>query len=176
MIDKFNEWFEGTFENKKQAFGRPAFYSYVQLRHLKLDNGFFYGEQQNMWKDFPYRQFAVKPFLDGDNIVIKNYEIDKDLHLGFKNLDQITESNLEYKVGCDNIISFEGSEFVGGIQGCDCYVEWEGHDTYVVNSMILGDGYYNVYDKGIDVETKKRLWGSAYSHYNFIKTSSEAVH
>lgn len=172
MIDKFNEWLEGTFENKKQAFGRPTYYSYVQLKHVKMDNGFFYGQQQDMWKDFPYRQFALKPFEEGNNIVIKFYNIDKDLHLGFKNLDQITESNLEHKVGCDIVLSFDGSEFTGGIDGCECLVKWKERDTYVSSSMILGDGYYNVYDKGYDLETKERLWGSAYGHFNFIKISS----
>ena len=171
MIDKFNEWFAGEFQNKDQAFGRPLFYAYVKLTHIKLDNGFFYGEQQDMWKKQPYRQFAIKPVVDGDKLVIRNYDVNKELHLGFNNLNQITEENLMYKSGCDNIINFAGDKFEGGVKGCGCYVIKDGKKTYVVNSMVLGENYYHVYDKGIDVETGERIWGSDYGHYKFIKVT-----
>lgn len=171
MIDKFNEWFTGVFENKDQAFGRPTFYKYVRIKHVKLDNGFFYGEQQDVWKEVPYRQFAIKPVVEGDKLIVKNYDVNKELHLGFNNLDQITEENLTYKSGCDNIINFDGDKFEGGIEGCDCYVIKDEKKTYVVNNMILGEDYYNVYDKGIDIETEKRVWGSAYGHYKFTKVT-----
>lgn len=172
MIDKFNEWFTGEFHNKDQAFARPMFYKYVKITHVKLDNGFFYGEQQNVWKDFPYRQFAIKPVVDGDKIIIKNYDVDKNLHEGFQHLDQITEDTLIYKSGCDNIITFDGEKFEGGLEGCECFVIKNDKKTYVVNNMILGENYYNVYDKGIEVETEKRIWGSAYGHYKFVKSDS----
>lgn len=172
MIETFNEWFGGEFENKEQAFSRPLFYAYVRLTHLKLDNGFFYGEQRNMSKDFPYRQFAIKPVSDGKKIIIRNYDVDKELHVGFKNLDKISEDNLIYKSGCDNIIEFDGEKFKGGVRGCRCYVEREGKKTYVINSMILGSNYYHVYDKGIDIESGERIWGSAYGHYQFSKVDS----
>lgn len=170
MIEKFNEWFAGEFQNQQQAFGRPLFYANVKLTHMQLHNGFFYGEQIEVWKSEPYRQFVIKPVADGDNVIIKNYEFDKDLHVGFKNLDLITEENLTYKLGCDNIVKFDGTKFEGGVEGCECYVMRDDKKTYVVNSMILGENYYDVYDKGIDVETGERIWGSAYGHYKFIKT------
>lgn len=172
MIEKFTEWFTGVFENKNQAFSRPTFYSYVVLTHVKLDNGFFYGEQRDKWKELPYRQFAIKPVYSDDKIIVKNYDVDKDLHIGFKNLDLITEENLTYKPGCDNVILFDGQKFEGGVEGCECYVEKNGKLTYVVNNLILGENYYHVYDKGIDVESNKRLWGSAYGHYKFVKVDT----
>ncbi len=83
MIDKFNEWYEGVFDNREQAFGRPVHFIYVRITHVKLDNGFFYGEQQNVWKTYPYRQFVSKPIQDGDKIVNKTYRVNGDLHIGF---------------------------------------------------------------------------------------------
>ena len=41
MIEKFNEWYEGVFDNREQAFGRPVHFIYVRITHVKLDNGFF---------------------------------------------------------------------------------------------------------------------------------------
>ena len=40
MIEKFNEWYEGVFDNREQAFGRPVHFIYVRITHVKLDNGF----------------------------------------------------------------------------------------------------------------------------------------
>lgn len=171
MIEKFIEWFTGEFQNKEQAYSKPLFYANVRLKHVKLDNGFFYGEQKEYSKELPYRQFAIKPSLVGDTIVVKNYDVDKDLHLGFNNLDQITEDNLIYKPGCDNIIKYVNGVFEGGLEGCECYVMRDDIKTYVVNSMILGENYYHVYDKGIDIKTGERIWGSAYGHYKFTKVT-----
>ena len=144
MIEKFTEWFEGVFENKDQAYSRPVCYVYVRITHVKLDNGFFYGEQQNMWKDFPYRQFVSKPVQDGDKIINKTYRVDNSLHSGFRNLDLITESTVEYREGCDNIITFDGEVFTGGIQGCDCKVERDGILTYIENGFELAERYLSL--------------------------------
>ena len=75
MIDLFNEWYEGVFDNREQAFGRPVHFIYVRITHIKLDNGFFYGEQQNVWKTYPYRQFVSRPTQVGDRIINKTYRV-----------------------------------------------------------------------------------------------------
>ena len=172
MIDKFYEWINGTFDNIDQAFTEPTLYSNVVLTHHLLSNGLIYGEQKNLSREGRvYRQFIVKPTVDEDNIVVKNFDVDKKLHLGFKNLDQIIEENLDYKEGCDTVFEFDTrlGEFNGRIQGCNCIVLFDSTETFVKNNARLGDGYYHVYDKGYSVRTKKQLWGSNARHYQFKK-------
>ena len=75
MIDIFNEWFEGKWENKVQAFSYPSKFAMVQLVHKKIQGteSMYYGEQAyNYQLHAPYRQFIVeaiedphKPFLVG---------------------------------------------------------------------------------------------------------------
>ena len=169
MIEKFNEWYEGVFDNREQAFGRPVHFIYVRITHVKLDNGFFYGEQQNVWKTYPYRQFVSKPTQEGDKIINKTYRVQGDLHIGFRNLEMITENTVEYREGCDNIISFDGEVFKGSIEGCNCKVERNGVMTYIDNGFELAKDYYNVYDKGVSVETGKQAWGSEHGFYRLGK-------
>ena len=42
--------------------------------------------------------------------------------------------------------------------------------TYIDNGFELAKDYYNVYDKGISVETGKQTWGSEHGFYRLGKT------
>ena len=89
MIDKFYEWFEGTFENKIQAFSFPGRFAMVRVIHKRIGD-FFYGEQAyNYQLHAPYRTFAVKPVVEGDFVRIQNYTFQKNLYKGFQNLDSL---------------------------------------------------------------------------------------
>lgn len=174
MIDEFIEYFVGTFENRKQAFSRPAFFSPVHLIHKPIGNNWFYGEQQNFWHEKPYRQFVVEIIEKDNKIISRNYKIDNDKHYHLRNMDKIFDS-LVYKEKCDTVFEYTTGKFIGKIEGCNCIVEWDGEKTYVENSAILMDGSYEVYDRGISIESKKRIWGSAYGHYNFIRIDKEPL-
>ena len=169
MIDKFLEWIDGTYENKEQALIYPTKYKYVRLTHCVLPNGFIYGEQKNFFADRVYRQFLVEPVLVNNQVVVKNYEIERERYLGFNNLNDFLIKSFPYKNGCDTIFDFVGDKFAGNIRGCECIVDWKGEETYVKNSAILTENSYKVYDKGFSTKTHKRIWGSAYKHYDFKK-------
>jgi hypothetical protein len=172
MIDKFYEWIDGTYDNREQAYMFPTLYSHVILTHCLLPNGLIYGEQKNISMGGRiYRQFVVKPTLDGDNIVVKNYNIDKKLFLGFNNLDLIDEDKLDHKIGCDTVFEYDklAREYIGRIRGCNCIVVFDGSETFVKNNARLGEDHYWVYDKGYSVKTKKQIWGSNDKHYRFKK-------
>ena len=58
MIEKFNDWFEGTWENKVQAFSQPSKFAMVRLIHKKVPGTdyMYYGEQAyNFSLSRPYR-------------------------------------------------------------------------------------------------------------------------
>lgn len=169
MIDKFIEWIDGTYENKEQALSYPTRYKYVNLKHCVLPNGFIYGEQKNVFEDRVYRQFLIHPVQVGEEIIVKNYNIEKEKYLNFNNLNDLMSSDLEYKGGCDTVFNYLDGKFFGSIKDCTCVVDWNGEQTYVINSAILSEDSYMVYDKGFSIKTHKRIWGSAYKHYQFKK-------
>ena len=171
MINEFFRLLEGKFENKIQAFSNPAKYAYIRVTHVNLGGGLIYGEQAyNYQLHKPYRQFVLKPVEKDNQIRVYNYElIDKENYTGFKRLDEIDQSVLKLKPGCDVIVTPKGSSFVGGIQGCDCMVEWNGRQTYLQNEIELTPTHYYVMDRGFCAEHKHQLWGSKYGRFEFVR-------
>ena len=86
MIDKFTSWIEGTFTNRTQAYSYPTFFSYVRVVHKKIGDNLFYGEQQNLWREKPYRQFVMEVTQQDDLIITKTYKVDEEKHCHLKNL------------------------------------------------------------------------------------------
>ncbi len=169
MIDKFKELIEGTFNNRKQAFSYPSQYAQITIIHKLLDNGMIYGEQAyTVRNQAPYRQFVLKVIQEEDTLRVINHKLkDPSKFLGFQNLDELTEDQIEVNPGCDNIFVEKDGIFYGKIEGCDCYVNWNGQDTYLFTECELSDTYYYVIDKGLSKETGKRVWGSEYGMFKF---------
>ncbi len=168
MINKFNEWFEGTFENKIQAFSFPAKFAMVRLIHRKVGN-FWYGEQAyNYQLHAPYRTFIIEPMEENGRIRIRNYHFDRNKHLGFKNLESI-EDDLTHKTGCDSILEYDGRKFTGGVSGCECHVIWNDKTTYMTGEVVLGKDYYHVIDRGYLLGSTNQVWGGKYGKFEFQK-------
>jgi len=170
-MNKFLEYLIGEFHNKRQAFSHPTRYAYIRVLHRKFSDELIYGEQAYAFNDVrPYRQFVLKPIVEGDTIRIINYEIDNKLRfVKGANLDQITEKDLIFRSGCDIIFKENDGVFYGEVEGCECFVEWRGQQTYVKNKVELGLNYYNVVDKGMLVGTEDRIWGSEHGAFEFRK-------
>jgi len=175
MIDQFYEWFEGRFNNKIQAFSHPSKFAYIVVEHRAVNNhGLFYGEQAyfNQTKK-PYRQFILQISEVHDKIIVRSMEpVDKSLYLGFNNLNTLAASPLTYKSGCDTIFTYrpEAKQYLGEIEpGCGCMVKWGEKDSYLQNVAALGEGWYNVEDKGFDPQTNQQLWGSRHGRFLFKK-------
>jgi CpeT protein len=172
MIDIFNEWFEGKWENKVQAFSYPSKFAMVQLVHKKIQGteSMYYGEQAyNYQLHAPYRQFIVEAIEDNGSLRIKNYDFDKNFHLGFKNLESRPEG-LTHKQKCDTIMTYDPNknQFNGSIDGCECWVPYkEDQMTYVRNEATLGVDFYNVVDRGFLVGTVNQVWGGRFGEFEF---------
>lgn len=171
MIKDFFRLIEGKFENKIQAFSYPSRYAFIRITHANLGNGLIYGEQAyNYQLNKPYRQFVLKPLEENGQIHIYNYElIDKENYVGLKNLDKIDHDVIKLKKGCDVYMTQQGNSFVGGIQGCDCMVDWMGRQTYLQNEIELTPTHYYVMDRGFCAEHGHQIWGSKYGRFEFAK-------
>ena len=171
MIETFYEWLTGSFENKIQAFSNPSKYAMIRVTHVPIWDGWFYGEQAYSYQaKKPYRQFVLHPTIVGDTIQILNYEIaGKEQFAGCQNLDNLTKLMLRLKNGCDVNLTFDGNSFKGGLTGCDCYVEWNGRDTYLQNEIELTSTHYYVKDLGFCQTHHHQIWGSKYGRFEFKK-------
>ena len=171
MIETLHEWLTGSFENKIQAFSNPSKYAMIRVTHVPVWDEWFYGEQAYSYQSKkPYRQFVLHPTIVGDTIKIHNYEIaGKEQFAGCQNLDKLTKEMLKLKLGCDVNLTFNGSSFKGGLTGCDCYVEWNGRDTYLQNEIELTSTHYYVKDLGFCQKNHHQIWGSKYGRFEFKK-------
>lgn len=169
MIETLHEWLTGSFENKIQAFSNPSKYAMIRVTHVPIWDGWFYGEQAYTYQaQKPYRQFVLHPTLEENSIRILNYEISgKEQFAGCKNLDKLTKDMISLKNGCDVNLTFNGSSFIGGLSGCDCYVNWNGRDTYLQNEIELTPTYYYVKDLGFCQTNHHQIWGSKYGRFEF---------
>ena len=169
MIETLYEWLTGKFENKIQAFSNPSKYAMIRVTHTPIWGDWFYGEQAYTYQlTKPYRQFVLHPVQNGENFVISNYEIvNKEQFIGSKNLDKLTKDMLRLKNGCDVNLSFNGSSFTGGLSGCDCYVKWNGRDTYLQNEIELTSNQYCVKDLGFCQTNHNQIWGSKHGRFEF---------
>ena len=174
MIEKFKDFFVGTFDNYSQSFARPLLFSPVHLIHKQIGDNWFYGEQQNIFKTKPYRQFVIEIIESDNKIITKNYKIDNEKHYHLRNMDSIFDS-LIYTENCDRIFTLDKEVFTSKMTSCDCIVDWKGQQTYVENSSILSEDVYKIYDKGFSVETKEYVWGSQHGHYDFVRSDKEPL-
>lgn len=173
MIEEFKEFLLGSFNNRKQAFSFPSQYSQISLKHVLLNNGMLYGEQKYTVRGQPpYRQFVLDIKEVDEKIIVSSYKVKNGKnHLEFKNLNDITDNDLELNENCECIFIKEGNNYIGRIIGCDCIVERNGKKTFLFTMSVLSKDVYRVIDRGYDPKTKKMVWGSEHGMFEFNKES-----
>ena len=154
MIDKFIEYFEGYFNNQKQAFENPTHFAMIELIHEKIDENTFRCTQQYLVDKQAYRKAVIKVIPQEFSLLIKNYK---------------EENGLTYLPGCDIMFTMIGDEFHGKNLCKECFVNWSGKETYLQTESILGNGYYSVIDRGYDINTHEHIWGSFHGQFKFLK-------
>ena len=169
-MNTFLELFEGTFSNKRQAQSHPTRYAHIRVTHKKISDNRFYGEQAyNYLLNRPYRQFVIEVVDEGEQLRLKNYEIENPAEfINCKNLDKLTDDRLTYRSSCDNIMKQHGPRlFKGKSDTCECWVMRSNIKTYVANEVQLSQEYYEVLDRGLDATTNRKVWGSDYGAFKF---------
>ncbi len=171
MIDEFKKLLLGKFENKLQAFKNPSKFAYIRITHIDIGDGLYYGEQAyNYNLKSPYRQFVIEPVQEENQIRILNYEIeDQNQFKDCKNLDKLNRNIIKLKNNCDVIMVQKDTSFVGGVQGCECMVEWMGRQSYLQNEIELTPTNYYIIDRGFCADHGHQIWGSKYGRFEFVR-------
>jgi CpeT protein len=157
MINKFCEWFEGEFNNQRQAFENPTRFAMIELFHERIEETKFHVRQQYMVDHIPYRESIIQVVeLDEQTLILKN-----------------SRKDLTELLTCDIMLTYSNNEFAGGSVGNECMVDWNGKQTYLTTQCILSEGIYRVVDKGISLDDNTQIWGSENGFFEFRKQSPD---
>ena len=181
------QWMAGDFSNHKQAAAEPQHYAHIRIFFRPLPFEFFnaigfYSEQvydYDLWS--PYRQGVHKLVDRGEDTYIENYSLrDAMLYAGAARepdiLKTITHECLERRCNCSMIFRREGELFRGQVEpGNQCFVERNGAKTYLISDVEIGENTWVSLDKGMDLDTHEKLWGSAFGMLRFEKVTNFAA-
>jgi CpeT protein len=181
------QWMAGDFSNHKQAAAEPQHYAHIRIFFRPLPFEFFnaigfYSEQvydYDLWS--PYRQGVHKLVDRGEDTYIENYSLkDAMLYAGAARepeiLKTITHDCLERRCNCSMIFRREGELFRGQVEpGNQCFVERNGTQTYLISDVEIGENTWVSLDKGMDINTHEKLWGSAFGMLRFEKVVNFAA-
>ncbi len=181
------QWMAGDFSNHKQAAAEPQHYAHIRIFFRPLPFEFFnaigfYSEQvydYDLWS--PYRQGVHKLVDRGGDTYIENYSLkDSILYAGAARepdiLKTITHDCLERRCNCSMIFRRDGEIFRGQVEpGNQCFVERNGAQTYLISDVEIGENTWVSLDKGMDINTHEKLWGSAFGMLRFEKVTNFAA-
>ena len=180
------QWMAGDFSNHKQSIAEPQNYAHIRIFFRPLPFEFFnaigfYSEQvydYDLWS--PYRQGVHKLVDRGDDTYIENYSLkDAMLYAGAARepaiLNTITHECLERRCNCSMIFHRDGEMFRGKVEpGDKCLIERDGVMTYLISDVEITEANWVSLDKGMDLDTHEKLWGSAHGMLRFEKVTSFA--
>ena len=180
------QWMAGEFSNHKQSISEPQNYAHIRIFFRPLPFEFFnaigfYSEQvydYDLWS--PYRQGVHRLIDRGEDTYIENYSLkDAMVYAGAARepaiLQSITHDCLERRCNCSMIFYREGAMFRGGVEpGDKCLIERDGVMTYLISDVEITETTWVSLDKGMDLNTHEKLWGSAHGMLKFEKVTSFA--
>ena len=183
---KLAQWMAGEFSNHKQSIEEPQHYAHIRIFFRPLPFEFFnaigfYSEQvydYDLWS--PYRQGVHRLVDRGEDAYIENYSLkDAMLYAGAAReptiLKTITHDCLERRCNCAMIFSGDGEMFRGRVEpGNKCLIERNGVMTYLISDVEITETTWVSLDKGMDINTHEKLWGSAFGMLKFEKVTSFA--
>jgi CpeT/CpcT family (DUF1001) len=177
----------GAFDNKPQAMEQPAWFVHLSLWYRPLPvriegNLALFAEQANaMMGDCPYRQrIAVLSEAEGGLRVqywaFKQPEKVSGAGANPSLLEGIGLNDLERLPGCGLGVTQQGDRFKAEPDAeAKCCFQYDGATRQVVLGFEVSPGKFWSYDRGVDPETGRGLWGALMGAYEFQKMESYPV-
>ena len=136
---EFCDWFEGDFNNWRQASSRPTSFAHIILKHERIaDNKFHVTQRYNHETTF-YRDVVIEMIERRGVIIVENSQ-------------------------CNLVFRKKGDCYRGGtVPGCIF------KETLLVSRAKLSPNQYIVIDAGFDLITKEQKWGSTNGPFIFDK-------
>ncbi len=181
-------WMAAEFSNQEQAYENPPFFAHIRVCMRPLPIAFFgvpglYLEQAyDFAQDQPYRIRVLK-FIERDGkIEIPHYRLKNDdaMRGAARNLNKLATlmlDDLDLMCGCGMEVTWTENGFKGMVEpGKQCFVDRNGQRTYLDNEFELLDQGATLMslDRGRDLQTNERIWGSIAGPFHFKRTQSFA--
>jgi CpeT/CpcT family (DUF1001) len=193
-IPTLARWMAGDFSNQAQAFENPPFFAHIRVCMRPLPYELFGGvslfleQAYDFMLQNPYRlrvlNFVIvnDPLSEGlrQRIEIEHYTIDPEAEFyGAARkpamFAQLTRDKIIKMPGCTMITEWTGSTFKGYVEpGKGCRVTRNGQETYLDNSFEISPGHLMSLDRGRDIKTDERVWGSIAGPFEFTQKESFA--
>ncbi|WP_320675155.1 chromophore lyase CpcT/CpeT [Prochlorococcus sp. MIT 1341] len=175
----------GKYSNRDQAYEHSKLFAHINIYFLPIDweilNGpGFYSEQSHDYSPWsPYRQSINHLSVKRDIIVLKNYGLKDSIRFAGAGhhpelLEEIKAQDLFYRKGCDmHFKKISQEHFTGRVEpGEKCLIEREGQKTCLVSNVKVLSNLLITYDKGIDISSRQKSWGSDHGPLIFKKIFS----
>lgn len=179
-------WMAGDFCNQAQAFENPPFFAHIRVCMRPLAPDFLLGtclfleQAYDCALDQPYRLRVLEFLPQDDKILLHNHSLNNGerFHGAARDpelLQKIQPEDILEMPGCSMWVEWTGHSFIGRIQpGKGCKVNWKGQDTYLDNEFEISPDQLMSLDRGRDLETDERVWGSIAGPFHFTRRTSFA--
>ena len=130
--------------------------------------------------DQPYRVRVLQFIAQEDQIFLKNCKVaDQESWYGASRdvakLANLTPDLVEEMTGCEMNVLWTGNSYKGTIvPGRACRVVRNNQETYLDNEFEVSTHKLFSLDRGRDLETGERVWGSIAGPFDFDRTESFA--
>jgi CpeT/CpcT family (DUF1001) len=180
------QWLAGDHSNWEQAIDNPPFFAHIRVGIRALPNPItddgvwlFLEQAYDYELNHPYRTAILHLIFQNDRIEMINYRLkhaetffgasrDRD-RLKMLDIDAIAQ--LE---GCTQWVDrVDQLTFKGAVEpGKKCCINRKGVDTYLAIEFEVTENTYSSLDRGYDLVTDERVWGSIAGAFQFVKKTS----
>ncbi|MEH1912032.1 MAG: chromophore lyase CpcT/CpeT [Nostoc sp.] len=174
-------WMAADFSNQEQAFENPPFYAHIRvcIRPLPLELfsgvSLFLEQAYDFMLNQPYRMRVMKLIPVENHIVIEHYTLKEEQKFYGASRDPerlkvLSIDQLEKMPGCNMVVEWTGNSFKGRVEpGKGCIVVRDGKNTYLDNEFEIDAKEFSSLDRGRDLDTDERLWGSIAGPFHFVR-------
>jgi hypothetical protein len=174
-------WLAGEYENRDQAIADPVWFVNLRLWYRPLPQRLegklaFFAEQANVLQiQNSYRQRIAVLHEQDAQIVVQYWAFQHPEHFrgagqDGDRLSKITLQDLEPLPGCRLTVTFTGTIFrAEPAPNAKCCFQYEGQTRQVVLGFEVSPTQFLSFDRGVDPETGRSLWGALMGPYQFRK-------
>ena len=180
------QWLAGDHSNWEQAIENPPFFAHIRVGIRALPNPIsedgvwlFLEQAYDYELHHPYRTAVLHLIYRNDRIEMINYRlINAEAFFGASRdrnkLNEIDAEAIERLDGCTQWVHrADNNTFKGAVEpGKKCCINRKGVDTYLSIEFEVTETTYCSLDRGYDVVTDERVWGSVAGAFEFVKKAS----
>jgi hypothetical protein len=180
------QWLAGDHSNWEQAIDNPPFFAHIRVGIRALPNPItddgvwlFLEQAYDYEINHPYRTAVLHLIFQNDRIEMINYRL-KNAETFFgasRDLDRLKVLDIdaiEQLQGCTQWVDRADQQtFKGAVEpGKKCCINRKGVDTYLAIEFEVTENTYSSLDRGYDIVTDERVWGSIAGAFQFVKKTS----